>query len=86
MVTRPRSTARGCREGPRQEDAAPGHGPSPRATFHTKLPWGAEHRGRAGTLHARPQGWGHRDLLKPREATGREPCLGGSGCSEQERG
>ena len=49
----------------------------PRApTFHTKLPWGAEHRGRAGTLHARPRGWGHRDLLKPREATGQEAFLG----------
>lgn len=71
---------------PGKRTAAPGLGPHPCApTFCTELHWGAEHRGRAGTLHARPQGWGHRDPLKSRETTGQNPFLGQSGCSEQER-
>lgn len=88
MVTWPRGMAQGCKEGPRARGPPrldPAHTPVP-PTFCTELHWGAEHRGRAGTLHGRPRGWGHRDPLKSRETTGQNPFLGGSGCSEQERG
>lgn len=88
MVTWPRSTARGCKEGPWARGPLrldPGHTPVPSPSARS-CPLCAEHRGRAGTLHARPQGWGHRDPLKSRETTGQDPFLGGSECSEQERG